>query len=124
MRWPIWLVCFLGALLGCWLLFDGVRAFATGDFVTPASGPHAGELGPWSMVLEAMGIAPRSALAKGLHGALGTLWVGSLCGLVGGTRWAWWTLVACAALSLWYLPLGTLVALAELGLLLLLRARP
>jgi hypothetical protein len=44
-------------VMGAWLLFDGFRALATGHYTTPASGPYAGQLGPWSRLV-ARAIAP------------------------------------------------------------------
>lgn len=49
-----------------WMAFDGVRALATGDYVTPSSGPYAGQLGPWSQVVSAVGIPPRSTAMKAI----------------------------------------------------------
>lgn len=115
-----WLVVVLGAFLGSWLTFDGARALAVGDYVTPRSGPHAGRLGPWSQLVVALGIEPRSPLMKWVHVTLGVLWLAASIGFALGMRaWAWWGLVACALASLWYLPVGTVVAVIELVVLLL-----
>lgn len=118
-------VVILGGLLGCWLLFDGVRALAVGDYVTPRSGAYAGRLGPWSQVVAAVGLEPRSALVKWVHVVLGVLWLASSAGFAVRTPvWARWGVLACSVGSLWYLPFGTLVGLVELVLLVLMRSSP
>lgn len=48
--------CTLLTINACWMVFDGSRALLLGDYVTPAAGPYAGELGPWADVMRAIGI--------------------------------------------------------------------
>jgi len=48
------------ALEAGWLAFDGAHAILTGDYVTPSTGPHAGQLGPWAALARAIGVDPRS----------------------------------------------------------------
>ena len=111
-------VILIALLMGLWLLFDGSRALLKGDYVTPQTGPNAGQLGPWSLVARAVGLDPRSTMVKALHLTLGLAWLGAL-GLSSLRPAAgWWALAACAVGTLWYLPLGTLLSLVELGLLL------
>lgn len=55
-----WIVLALVLSQGGWLMFDGGRALITGDYVTPSSGPRAGQLGPWSRIVSAVGLEPRS----------------------------------------------------------------
>ncbi len=52
----------LAALEAGWMMFDGMRALIVGDYVTPKKGPYAGQLGPWSKLVSAIGLAPRSTL--------------------------------------------------------------
>ncbi len=56
MHWLGWVVAALALIEGGWLAFDGGRALIVGDYVTPSSGPSAGQLGPWSKVVSALGI--------------------------------------------------------------------
>jgi hypothetical protein len=84
-----WVVLVMALVEGGWLAFDGGRALVVGDYVTRQSAP--GQLGPWSKVVSAVGIEPRSTLMKTIHLALG----------------------------LWYLPLGTILSLIQIVLLLL-----
>jgi hypothetical protein len=100
------------------MLFDGLHALVSGDFVTPNSGAHAGQLGPWAGLLSAVGLDPRSMLIKlvfvgqaGAHLAAGIAFVVRVPG-------AWWALLILAILGLWYLPFGTAATLAVIALLL------
>lgn len=114
-----WIVLLLAFVEGGWLAFDGGRALLVGDYVTPSSGEHAGQLGPWSRVVSAVGLDPRSGLVKSLHLVIGVSWLVFMVGFALGRTWAWWGMMACAVATLWYLPFGTLLSLIQIGLLLL-----
>ena len=64
MHWLKWILLALALLQGGWLVFDGTRALVVGDYVTPRSGVWAGQLGPWSRVLFAVGLEPRGRVVK------------------------------------------------------------
>lgn len=119
MHWLGWLVLVLAFLEGGWLAFDGGRALLVGDYVTPKSGTHAGQLGPWSKLVAAVGIEPRSTLMKSIHLVLGICWLVVMVCFAMGLRWASSGMLVCAVLGLWYLPFGTLLSLVQIGLLLL-----
>lgn len=113
-RWPI---AVLVALVAGWMIFDGLHALATGDFVTPTTGEHAGQLGPWAAVLDAIGIPPRStAVAVGFV-AYGAVYLGFLAAFLRRRRGGRLGLVACAAAGLLYLVVGTVLNGLILGLL-------
>lgn len=114
MSWTRLLVLGLGALLGGWLTFDGTRAFVVGEYVTPSSGEYAGQLGPWSHLVAAAGLNPRSNVVKGIHVGLGLLWLGTVVAIAARWSRARWLAVGCAILSLWYLPMGTVVGVVTL----------
>lgn len=118
-----WLVPVLAIALGGWFVYDGMRALTRGDYTTPASGPHAGQLGPWAKLVSALGVNPRGTPMKTVHVVLGLIWIMGAFSYVArpqlGTLWL--TVVAVA--SLWYLPFGTVIALAELAMLFLSRTR-
>lgn len=114
-------IILLAVLEGGWLLFDGVHGLITGDYVTPSSGPQAGQLGPWSYVVAAIGIAPRSTLMMGIHVVLGGTWLVVIVGFVRKTGWAWTGMFLCAVAALWYLPFGTMLSLLQIVLLVQLR---
>jgi len=119
MHWLGWVVMALAFVEGGWLAFDGGRALVVGDYVTPRSGTHAGQLGPWSRVVSAVGIAPRSTLMKSVHLILGIGWLVVLVCFGFRLPWAWSGMIVCAVLGLWYLPFGTLLSMLQILLLLL-----
>jgi hypothetical protein len=59
MEWKNWVIVILVIFAAAWMLFDGTRALILGDYVTPKSGEYAGRLGPWSILVKAIGIEPR-----------------------------------------------------------------
>jgi hypothetical protein len=104
-------------LIGGWLVFDGARALVVGDYITPRAGDAAGQLGPWSRVISAVGFEPRSRLIKWVHVVLGALWLCAggwffINGSSGGVG-----LIVMSVCTLWYLPIGTVLSLAEMVLL-------
>lgn len=109
-----WFIVTLALLLGGWLTFDGSRAWIVGDFITPSSGPYAGQLGPWSKVIRALGLEPRGKLVKALHVALGAGWLAAATVFVLRPAAGWWCLAACAVGTLWYLPIGTVISILVL----------
>ncbi len=108
-------------ILGSWLVFDGTRAFVKGDYVTPSSGPYAGKLGPWSRVVSAVGLEPRSSLVKGLHVFLGVCWLAALGIFLWRPAAGWRALLGMSVASTWYLPVGTVLSVLEIIILLSLR---
>jgi hypothetical protein len=104
MHWLKWVVVALALVEGGWLAFDGGRALVVGDYVTPKSGQYAGQLGPWSKVVSAVGIEPRSALMKSIHLVLGVAWLGVIVCFALGLPWARTGMLACA----WLHPMSTI----------------
>lgn len=113
------LVSGIALLMGAWLAFDGTRALVAGDYTTAKSGPHAGQLGPWSRVISALGLDPRSTPVKALHIVLGVVWMAALLAFIITPSLGWWALAISSICSIWYLPMGTLLSAIELCLLLL-----
>jgi len=122
MTWASWLVAALSAFEASWMAFDGIRALVVGDYVTPRSGSYAGQLGPWHHFASAVGIGPRSTLMKAIFVAYGMAWLVIIGFYVAEAPWARAAMIAAAALSLWYLVVGTLVSTIVLTLLLTLAA--
>ena len=116
LRWIIVVVAFIAA---GWLAFDGAHALVTGNYVTQRSGPHAGQLGPWSKLLTAMALDPRSLFVKWLHLVIGTAWLGAIVAFAFRVRRAWGAMLVGAIAGLWYVPFGTLISLIVIGLLML-----
>ena len=106
------------------MAFDGAHALYHGDYVTPSSGPHAGQLGPWSQVVAALGLEPRGLTMKLVFLSLGGAWLVVLVVYALRAPRAWKGMLVCAVLSLWYLPFGTLLGLIQIAFLLSRRLRP
>ncbi len=119
MHWAGWIVVGLALFVGGWFAFEGGRALVVGDYITPKSGKYAGQLGPWSKVVSAVGIEPRSTLMKSIFLVYGVLWIGITVCFILNFQWAWWAMLIAAGGSLWYLPFGTLLGIVQIILLLL-----
>jgi hypothetical protein len=111
----------LGLVEGGWMAFDGTRALTVGDYVTPSSGAYVGQLGPWNYVVRAVGIPPRSTAMKLIFVVYGLSWLTIALGLALRSTWAWRAMLIAAVATLWYLPVGTIFAIAQLAGLIWLR---
>lgn len=103
-----WVVAVLLASVGSWMTVDGTRAIIVGDYITPSSGEYAGKLGPWSHIVERIGIPARSTAMKATFIAIGLVHVTAAVLLIVDAGWVpgWLALVA-SVMGLWYLPFGT-----------------
>lgn len=116
-----WIIVVLAVLNFGFMTFDGSRGLIVGDYVRPETGEHAGELGPWSEVVSAVGIDPESTLMKSIFlvwGAIGLVLSVSLAMHVNNAAKY---LLVLSVLSLWYLVPGTVLSLIQIILLLILR---
>lgn len=120
-----WVVVLLLGLVGLWMVFDGARAVLAGDYTTPKTGRHAGELGPWSRLVEATGIPARSTAMKVGFVLIGLLHVSAAVFLAArhGSSSGWAAVVAAVS-GLWYLPFGTALDAAALVLIVTGSLRP
>ena len=98
--------------LGGYMLVYGMHAFLTGDYFRPSSGPYAGKLGLWVIMWRLGGIDPHAPLVKAAFVALGIAWLVHAAFIFLDKRNKIATVVL-ALLTVWYLPLGTLIALME-----------
>ncbi|MGH9969100.1 MAG: hypothetical protein ACREBG_15035 [Pyrinomonadaceae bacterium] len=121
MKWLRSIIIILAVLQAGWMTYDGARAFIVGDFVTPTSGPYAGQLGPWTRVVQAFGVEPRSSLMKGILVVYGVVWLIITSFFSQKLQWAWWAMLIAAIGALWYLPIGTISSLLQVALLIVLR---
>jgi hypothetical protein len=110
MAWLRWVVVALATLDAGYMLVDGTRALATGDYFTPASGEHAGELGPWTHVVEAVGVEPRSTGMKIFFVVYGAVWLAVTAAFALEQEWSWVPMLLLAVGSVWYLTPGTVVS--------------
>jgi hypothetical protein len=116
-HWAGWAVLALVVIIGGWMLFDGLHALLTGDFVTPSSGTHAGQLGPWANLVSAAGLDPRSLVVKAVFVGYAAVYLTSGAAFAAGVQGTWWAVAVLAVCGLWYLPFGTVANLAVLALL-------
>jgi len=116
-NWKDWAIIILVGFTAGWMLFDGSRALITGDYVTPKSGEYAGELGPWSSLVAAVGIEPRSTLMKLIFVGYGLIALATVVCFALGVTWARAALMVICILGLWFLPIGTITNLIALILL-------
>ena len=119
MDWKNWVIVILVAFTSGWMLFDGTRALILGDYVTLKSGIYSGQLGPWSNLVRAIGIEPRSTFMKSIFVAYGLIALAAVVCFVARTSLSNTFLVIVCILGLWYLPIGTVANLIALILLLL-----
>jgi hypothetical protein len=114
MSWNVALAAVLSLVLGAWMLFDGARALMTGDYTTPRSGRYAGQLGLWAGIVLRIGIDPRSTAMKALFIGFGVAWLLVGAGLVFGTAGILQIAIVLAFATLWYVPIGSAIALLVL----------
>jgi hypothetical protein len=102
-------------VVGGYMFVDGVRALTVGDYLTPSGGDHAGQLGPWADLLEAVGVPPRSTATKLALVGLGAFHLVGAVSTLRSPRRA--VPVAAAIGGVWYAPFGTILDLLVLVLL-------
>ena len=121
MNWKNSVIVILVGFTAGWMLFDGTRALIVGNYITPTSGEYAGQLGPWSSLVTAAGIEPRSTLMKLIFVGYGLTELAIAACFVFGLAWARTAMIVVCILGLWFLPIGTAVNVIALILLFLTR---
>ena len=101
----------VAAVEGGFMLADGVRNLLTGTYF------GGGALGPWSGLVAATGLDPHHFGA--VFVLLGLGWFVAVTGLLTRAPWGWWASFTAGVLTLWYMPVGTVLAVVWLGLLVL-----
>jgi hypothetical protein len=99
----------LAILEGLFMFVDGLHALLAGAYFAPG-----GQIGPWAPLVSAAGISPFSTGMKITFVALGASFMLSACAYALFMRHSVVYLSATAILTLWYLPLGTLLSLIVL----------
>ena len=115
------LILALTMLSAGWMIFDGSRALIKGDYVRPKSGAYAGQLGPWSKIVRAVGVDPESNGMRWAFVIFGLLWVASAVTFALNGKPGWPMMMLFSVGSLWYLVIGTIVGALIAVLLLLYR---
>lgn len=109
------LITLFGLLNGGYMLLDGLYVMLKGKFIGPE------KPGPWANLflqlnIDVFKLGPLFVL----YGALWLIW---LYGLWTGQSWAYTLGLTLSVLTLWYLPVGTLISVVVLTLLLTARAK-
>jgi hypothetical protein len=123
MHWARILILLCTLVEAGWMALDGSRALIVGDFITPRSGPYAGQVGPWRHLVRRVGLDPRGTLMMGIFAVYGWGWLLVAVAFGLGAPWAWGAMLVAAAGALWFLPFGTLCSILQIVLLLTLRGR-
>lgn len=116
-----WLVILAATINYGFMTFDGARGLVIGDYIRPSSGEYAGQLGPWSELVEATGLDPVSDSMKLLFliwGSAGLFVTGCF---TKSLPWSRNGMMLMSISSLWYLVPGTILSLLQIILLLLIR---
>jgi len=103
------------------MTYDGTKATITGDYIRPKTGEYAGQLGPWTKLVEKIGIDPMSTLMKSifiLFGVVGLII--TICFALNMT-WAWKAMMIYNICSIWYLFFGTTSSILQIILLVIMR---
>ena len=108
------LLAVLGFTPAGWMLFDGARRLIVGDYVR-----INGQLGPWTRVVSAVGLDPMSTTVAVIFLACALFRGVATAGLLTRASWGWGAMMASSIAMLWYLPVGTAMAVLTIALLLL-----
>jgi hypothetical protein len=104
----------IALLVGGWMIFDGIYVLATGKYFGPE------KPGLWSDLIGAIGVDPFKL--GPLFIAFGLLWLFFLTAMLLRQSWGWQAARFTAFLTLWYLPVGTVLSLLYILLLFLFRS--
>lgn len=105
-----WALGAIALVVGGFQVVDGVHVLRHGRYIGPPTP------GPWRHVVSAAGLDPFSI--GPVFVALGAAWLLGFAWLIAtGSGAAWYACVTVAALTLWYLPVGTALALVALVVL-------
>ncbi len=97
------LLIFASALQGIWMLADGIHALRSGHYYGPS-------LGLWAAVVSRAGIDPNSTTMMWTFVAFGVLWLIVLAMVGARARHALTLALLAAIITLWFLPVGTLLS--------------
>ena len=115
------IIVILGLLNAGYMTFDGSRALIKGDYIRPSSGDYAGQLGPWSKLVEKIGTDPMSTTMKSIFVLFGvTGLIITICFAL-GKPWAWKAMLIFNICSAWNLMFGTISSVIQIILLIVLR---
>jgi hypothetical protein len=123
MRWLRILILVLTVIEAGWMAFDGSRALIVGQLITPSSGPHAGQVGPWQHLVRRVGINPTGTAMQIVFAVYGWAWLAVALAFAFRRPGSWTAMLVAATGALWFLPLGTVCSLVQIALLVAARSR-
>lgn len=109
------IVSIIALVTGGWMIFDGAHVLLTGKYFGPE------KPGPWSDLVSAVGLDPFRLGVPFI--ALGVLWLLFLAAMLLHQSWAWYGALLTAILTLWYLPVGTVLSVLYIVLLFVFRPK-
>lgn len=116
-----WIIIAAAVLNFGFMAFDGARGIILGDYLRPQTGEYAGQLGPWSKLIEAVGIDPESTTMKLIFVLWGVTGLTITFCYAFNIAWAWPALLIISIATLWYLVPGTALSVLQVLLLLIIR---
>lgn len=109
------LVTLLSLLNGLYMLVDGIHVMLKGKYIGPE------KPGPWSNIFHKFDI---NVFKLGpVFIVFGVLWLIFLLGLWTNKDWTYFLGLTICILTLWYLPVGTIISIAVMILLLTSKTR-
>lgn len=109
------IIIILAIITGGFMLIDGIHVLLKGKYIGPP------EPGPWASLFYKMKV---NVFKLGpLFIAFGLVWLVFASGIWMQRSWSFPLGIAISILTLWYLPVGTLISIAVLILLLAARAK-
>lgn len=112
-----WIIILLAVINFGYMTYDGAQALTSGDYIRPQEGEYAGQLGPWTNIVSAIGIEPESDTMKTIFIVWGVVGLIITAGFAINRSWGWKGLFIFNILSLWYLVMGTVSSAIQLVLL-------
>jgi hypothetical protein len=91
----------LALVQGAYMLADGVHFLTSGAY-------FGNGVGPWASLVARTGLDPSSRTMAAVFVVFGALWLASAAALARAT--ARYAVVVLAVLTLWYLPVGTVLS--------------
>ncbi len=116
-----WIIVIMSLLNAGYMTYDGARALMTGDYLRPKSGEYAGQLGPWSRLVEKIGIDPMSPLMKSTFLIFGIAGLFITVAFILNLSWAWNAMLIFNICCLWNLFMGTFSSIMQIVLLITMR---
>lgn len=116
-----WVIITLAFMNFGYMTFDGAKALITGDYIRPQTGDYAGQLGPWTKLVEKIGVDPMSTFMKLLFVLFGLIGIGITVSFALNVSWAWKAMLIYNICSSWYLFFGTASSILQIILLFIIR---